>query len=102
MLNTLTLNAKYFLMPNIKEIIVASVLPAIKEVGKLEMKEVLLGIKEHNDPEIYKNTIRGIYANFSLLRSAAVKTRTVVDDGIVELVLAAVRECAESDEINLI
>src|SRR5215471_12422726 len=100
MLNTITLNTKYFLMPNIKEIIVASVLPAIKEVGKLEMKEVLSGIKEHNDSEIYKNTIKSIHSNFSLLRTAAIKTKTVVDDGIVELVLAAVSECAEADQIN--
>jgi hypothetical protein len=89
-------------MPTIREIIVASLLPAIKEVGKLEMKEVLSGIKEHNEPEIYGNTLRGLHSNFSLLRKAAIETRTVVDDGIIELVLEAVRESAEADDINLL
>jgi hypothetical protein len=100
-MNSLTINTKYFFMPNIKEIIVASVLPAIKEVGKMEMKEVLSGIKEHNESEIYKNTLCGLHSNFSLLRKAAIETRTIVDDGIVELVLEAVRECAEADNIIL-
>lgn len=34
--------------------IVEAVLPAIKAVGKVEMKIVLSGIKEHNTPEIYR------------------------------------------------
>ena len=89
-------------MSTIKEIIVASLLPAIKEVGKLEMKEVLSGIKEHNESEIYKNTLRGLHANFSLLRKAAIETKTIVDDGIIELVLEAVRESAEADNIPLL
>ena len=101
-MNSLTINTKYFFMPTIKEIIVASLLPAIKEVGKLEMKEVLSGIKEHNESEIYKNTLQGLHSNFSLLRKAAIETRTIVDDGIIELVLEAVRESAEADDITLL
>jgi hypothetical protein len=88
-------------MPHIKEIIVASLLPAIKEVGKIEMKEVHLGIKEHNEPGVYRNTILSLYSNFSLLKTAAITTRTVVDDGIIELILEAVRECAEADSIKV-
>jgi hypothetical protein len=102
MLHSLTINTKYFFMPNIKEIIVASVLPAIKEVGKLEMKEVLSGIKEHNEPEVYKNILRDLHVNFSLMRRVAITTRTIVDDGIIELVLEAVRETAEVDNIKFV
>jgi len=89
-------------MPNIKEIIVASVLPAIKEVGKLEMKEVLSGIKEHNESEVYRNILRDLHVNFTLMRRVAVTTRTIVDDGIIELVLEAVRETAAADNIKLL
>jgi hypothetical protein len=88
-------------MSKIKEIIVASVLPAIKEVGKVEMKQVLLGIKEHNEPEIYRNTLQGLHSNFSLLKDATSKTKSRFDDGIVDLVLEAVQETADADGIVL-
>jgi predicted secreted protein len=88
-------------MSKIKEVIVEAVLPAIKAVGKVEMKIVLSGIKEHNTPEIYRNTIQGLYSNFSLLKEAAFKTRSKIDDGIVELVLEAVKDSADSDGISL-
>ncbi|MGE5108596.1 MAG: hypothetical protein ACM3H8_13700 [Sphingobacteriales bacterium] len=88
-------------MSKIKEIIVASVLPAIKAVGKIEMVNVLSGIKEHNTPEIYQHTLQGLYSNFSLLKEAAFKTKSRVDDGIVDLVLEAVKESADADGIVL-
>lgn len=88
-------------MSKIKEIIVEAVLPAIKAVGKLEMKIVLSGIKEHNTAETYRNTIQGLYANFSLLKEAAFKTRSKIDDGIVDLVLEAVKDSADADGISL-
>jgi hypothetical protein len=88
-------------MPKIKEIIATAVIPMIKKVGKLEMKEVLLNIKEHNTPEIYHNTLQGLYSNFSLLRDAAIKTKSRFDDGIVDLVLEAVKENADADGIVL-
>jgi hypothetical protein len=96
-----TTNTKYFLMLNIKEIIAASVFPAIKEVGKLEMKEVLAGVKNNNGSVVYENILHAVYSSFSILRKSAVKTRTVVDDGIIDLVLETVRECAETDNIDL-
>jgi len=88
-------------MSKIKEIIVASFLPAIKAVGKVEMKNVLSGIKEHNTAEIYQNTLQGLHSDFSLLKEAALKTKTQVDDGIVDLVLEAVKENADADGIVL-
>jgi hypothetical protein len=86
-------------MPKFREIVVATVLPAIKEVGKAEMKQVLSGIKEHNSPETYRNTLQGMHSNFSLLREAASKTKTRIDDGIVDLVLEAVQEIADTEGI---
>ena len=81
--------------------IVNAVLPAIKIVGKIEMKSVLSGVKQHNRTEIYQNTLKGLYASFSLLKEVASKTNTRVDDGIIDLVLEAVKESAELDEIVL-
>ena len=88
-------------MSKIKEIIASTVFPIVKAVGKVEMKEVLSGIKEHNTPEIYHNTLQGVYSSFSLLKEAAVKTKTKIDDGIIDLVLEAVEENADADGIVL-
>jgi hypothetical protein len=65
-------------MLKIHEIIVSAVLPIIKGVGKLEMQNVLLGIKEHNTPETYKNTLQGLHSNFSLLKEAASKPGAIL------------------------
>jgi hypothetical protein len=88
-------------MPKIKEILVEAMLPAIKAVGKAEMKAVLSGIKDHNTSEIYQNTLQGLYSNFSLLKQAAYKTKTKVDDGVIDLILEAVEETAEAGGIAL-
>jgi len=88
-------------MSKIKDIIVASVLPAIKAVGKIEMETVLLDIKMHNSEALYKTTLQGLYSNFTLLKNAALKTRTKIDDGIIDLVLEAVEEMAENEDIVL-
>ena len=88
-------------MSKIHDLIVSAVLPVIKGAGKLEMQNVLLGIKEHNTPEIYRTTLQGLHSNFSLLKEAANKTRSNFDDGIVDMVLEAVKESAESDGLVL-
>jgi hypothetical protein len=88
-------------MSKIREVIVAAVIPMVKAVGEIEMKEVLSQIKEHNTPELYHNTLQGLYSNFSLLKEVTVKTKTKIDDGIIDLVLEAVIESAAADGIVL-
>ncbi|HEU5167172.1 MAG TPA: hypothetical protein VFU29_16615 [Chitinophagaceae bacterium] len=88
-------------MSKIKEVLVEAMLPAIKAVGKAEMKAVLSGIKDHNTPEIYQTTLQGLYSNFTLLKQAADKTKTKVDDGVIDLILEAVEETAEAGSITL-
>jgi hypothetical protein len=88
-------------MSNVKEIIVATIIPMVKEVGKLEMIDVLSQIKVHNTPELYHNTLQGLYSNFSLLKEVTVKTKTKIDDGIIDLILEAVTETAATDGIVL-
>ena len=89
-------------MSKIKELIVAGVLPVIKEVGKIEMKQVLEGIRKHNEPSVYKNTLVSLHANFLLLREAAIQSKTNIDDGIIDLVLEEVIENAEANDLSLV
>ena len=89
-------------MSKIKELIVTGVLPVIKEVGKIEMKQVLEGIKKHNEPSVYKNTLVSLHANFLLLKEAAIQSKTNIDDGIIDLILEAVIENAEANELSLV
>lgn len=79
-------------MSKIKEIIVEAVLPAIKEIGKFEMKAVLANIATHQTPEVYKSTLQTLYSSFSLLKEASVKSKTIIDDGIIDIVMEAVEE----------
>jgi hypothetical protein len=88
-------------MSKIKEAIVEAVMPIVKAAGKIEMEVVLSGIKEHNNTEIYKNMLVSLYSNFSLLKEVTIKSKTKIDDGIVDLVLEAVKEKAEQDDIVL-
>jgi len=88
-------------MSKIGEVLVSVLMPAIKSVGKAELKEVLSGIKQHNTPELYKNTLQGMYSDFLLLREGALKTKSKIDDGIVDVVLEAVQESAAADNIVL-
>ena len=88
-------------MPKIKEVLVAAMLPAIKLVGKAELEAVLSGIQSHNTDDIYRNTLQGLYSNFLLLKQVAVKSKTKVDDGLIDLVLEAVQESADASGIVL-
>jgi len=88
-------------MSKIKELIIAGVLPVFKEVGKIEMKQVLEDIKKHNEVSVYKNTLVSLHSNFLLLRQAAIQSKTNIDDGIIDLILEAVAENAEANELIL-
>jgi hypothetical protein len=88
-------------MSKVKSILVEAFLPAIKAVGKAELSMLFAGIKEHHSAEFYQNTLRGLHADFSLLKDAAIKSRSRVDDGIVDLVLEAVSDSAVADGIVL-
>ena len=88
-------------MSGVKELLIEVMLRAIKVAGKAEMQAALLGIKGNNNEEIYQNTLQGLYSSFLLLKQAANKTISKVDDGIIDLVLEAVKENAKSGRIIL-
>ena len=88
-------------MSKVKTVLVEAVLPVIKAVGKAEIEVALSGIKEHNTAEIYQTTLQGLHSNFVLLKEAANKTKSKIDDGIIELVLEAVVENAAADGIKI-
>lgn len=86
---------------NLKELAISILLPAIKEIGTAEIEDVLAGVKSHNTPEVYANTLKSIHSSFTLLKEATQKTKTKIDDGIVDLILAAVESAASDDDIEL-
>ena len=88
-------------MSKIHEMMAVAVLPIIKGVGKLEMQNVILCSKECQRPEVYENVLRQLYSIFCLLKEVTVKTKSHFDDGIVDLVLEAVKESATQDGIVL-
>lgn len=80
---------------------VSFILPAIKAVGKAQLKEILGKIQENNTKELYENTLKSVHANFALLNEVAIKSKTKIDDDIIELVMEAVEECADEDNVKL-
>ncbi len=89
-------------MTKVKTMFVEAVIPAIKAVGKAEMEMVLSVIKEKHTPEVYQNTLRGLYSNFSILKLASLKTKSRIDDGLINLVLEAVEESADASDVVLL
>ena len=89
-------------MPKVSSLVLEILVPAFKSVGKAEMKIILSTVKEHNSPVAYESVLKGIHVNFGILREVAARTKTKFDDGIIDLVLEAVKESAESSEINIL
>lgn len=83
------------------EILVTAFLPAIKAVGKAELSSILEKIQEHNSVEVYENTLRSVHSSFSLLKEVAVKSKTKIDDGLIDMILESVEEAAEDDGVEL-
>lgn len=88
-------------MSKIKETIIEALMPVIKKAGEIELDNVLSSVKEHNSEELYRNTLKSIHSSFLLLKDAAVKTKTKIDDGIIDLVLETVEEKATLEQILL-
>ena len=80
---------------------VETILSLIKAAGKDEMEDVLSCIKKNGTLENYKTMLQGLYSEFSLLKEAALKTRAMIGDGVIDFVLETVRENADSDGIAL-
>jgi len=89
-------------MPNgFSELLVNMVSPMLKAAGKFYLKGVIQNIQDHNTKEVYMNTLKSINSSFSLLDEVAKKSKTKVDDDLIEAVLEAVRESAAEDGVTL-
>lgn len=86
---------------NLKELIVSAVLPAFKEIGKAQVEDLLQQLHDHNPAELYEESVKGLNSSFKLLKQVAVKTKTHIDDGIVDLVLEAVQNSAAQNGVML-
>lgn len=85
----------------IGEILVTMVLPVFKEVGKQQLLEILSKIETNNSREVYESTVKSLHATFTLLDDVAIKTKTKIDDSIIDVILDAAKEAAEEDGITL-
>jgi flagellar capping protein FliD len=76
-------------------------MPMLKAAAKFYLKIVIQQIQDHNTPAIYENTLKSINSSFTLLDEVAKKSKTHIDDDIIEAVLESVRESATEDNITL-
>jgi hypothetical protein len=83
------------------EILVSAFIPAIKAVGKAELTTILEKIQDHNTIEVYTNALRSIHSSFLLLKEVAVKSKTKIDDGLIDMILESVEEAALEDGVVL-
>ena len=88
-------------MSKFKEVVAEALIPIVKKAGTGELKVALAGIKEHNTIEVYNDILNSLYCNFTLLKQAALNTKTNIDDVIIDLVLDAVKEKAQEEKIIL-
>lgn len=86
---------------DLKELLLAGIMPVLKSVGKAEILDVLAKVQSNNTPQMYEQTLKAIHSSFSLLKEVTVKTKTKIDDGIVDLILEAVEEAASDAGIDL-
>lgn len=86
---------------NFKDILVQAALPMLKAVGGAEVDEILARIKENNTPEVYAETLKGGHSFFKLLNEVAVKTKTKIDDGIIDIFQTSIETAAAADGITL-
>jgi len=76
-------------------------MPMLKAAAKFYLKTVLQQIQDHNTPAVYENTLKSINSNFILLDEVAKKSKTKIDDDVIEAVLEAVQESAADDNVTL-
>lgn len=88
-------------MSKINEIIVSAVLPAVKGVVKAQVSDLLDGIKDHNDAETFATLIKSTHSTFKLLKEGAKKTKTKIDDSIVDLFIEIAEEKADENDIDI-
>jgi hypothetical protein len=84
-----------------QEIMVSAMLGTVQQVGKAYLVDTLNKIKQNNTPEVFQNTLKSVNGSFKLLKEITVKTKTKIDDGFINMVLDAVTEVAEENEIPL-
>lgn len=85
-----------------KEVLVQAALPIVKAVGQAELSMLLDKFKENNSPQLYAALLRGLYGDLQLLDEVAIKTKTKIDDGLIDVFMAAISFNANRDSIELI
>lgn len=88
-------------MINLKEIFLTPFVAAIEAIGAAGLVEGLDQMKKDESPEDFAQIIKVFYANFSIVLKYAKKTKTKIDDAVVQTILDAVKQVADENNISL-
>lgn len=85
---------------NLKELIVAGIMPVFKGVGKAQLEDLLQQLHDH-EPAVYADTMKGLYSAAKVLHKLADKTKSKIDDGILDTIIEAIEENADQNDVTL-
>lgn len=80
-------------------IVVSIFLGAFKEAGKAQAFELLAKLKDSSTPEEYEDFIKGGVLFFRRMSALAAKSKTKIDDGVVEIFKDPIDSVAEAEGI---
>lgn len=86
---------------NWKEVLIESFMGPIKAIGQIEIGDLLEKLDVAEDDAEFAEDLKGGYRLFKRLQLLAEKTKTKIDDGLLDLVVAAIEMKAESAGIDL-
>lgn len=86
---------------NFQEILVGAIMPTIKTVEKAQLSDLLEKLKEAETKENVENDVKALHGIFKRLDALAQKTKTKIDDNLIDGVVEALEEFADDNDISL-
>lgn len=88
-------------MSKITDVIVSALAPVVKSVAKDKLVELLDQLKEKNEAN-YKTTLVSLYPIIDVqLEGVTDKTKTNIDDAVVDALKEAIEESATKNSVTL-
>lgn len=84
----------------IKEFLLNTLLPTLESLGESKLEELLDQLSE-KEGENFALDVIGTYNLFTRLSILAKKTKSKIDDGIIDTVIEALEATAEKHDIDL-
>lgn len=86
---------------NLKEVLVSAVLPALESIVSAELSTAFQSVQQHNTPEMYANTLKGLHSGLVLLKTEVAKTKSRIDDGVIDMLISSIEDAASEANITL-